>query len=242
MSKKLKAMGLALVALCAFGAVSAGAAQAAAPHWRTATSDPLNGTKNIREVVTLLPRVTGESPVSTELPLPPLGILHGTGLKVIGGKITGNGTIAGSNTGSATSLSFTGVTVTTAPGCGVKNVGGANGTINTSAVNAELSGESPTYALFKPSGTTVFVEIEIFKKSETETCAVSGKYKVEGTAALQILNPNKMEEYVEAESTEAIQKASGQSLTFGKKPTYLDAKGRIFLNPTELWGVHTGTP
>jgi hypothetical protein len=242
MSKKLKAMGLALVALCAFGAVSAGAAQAAAPHWTVGTSDPLNGTKNIREVVTLLPRVTGESPVSGEVTVPGLGLtINFTSLKVMSGKIIGNGTISGSNNGSAVALSFAGATVTTAPGCVVKNVGGANGTINTSAVNAELSGESPTYALFTPSGTTVFVEIEISKASETKSCAAAGKYKVEGTAAVQ-MQTNTMEEYVNGESNEAIQKASGQSLTFGKKPAYLDLNDRVYLALGELAGIHTGTP
>jgi hypothetical protein len=229
MSNKLRLIGLAIAAVSAFGAVSAGAAQAA-PHWTVETSNPFTGEEKLAETVALTPRVAGESPPTTELTIPSLGISYNsTGLSVQGGAINGTNKL------SATSLSFTGVTVTNAAGCRVRNAGGTFGTIKTEPLKAELSTiGTATYLLLTPVGTN-FVTIEV-TKAEGKTCAISGSYATSGTFALQVQTET-MNGSEELTSNEAAQKASGKEVRFASKPLYFDATIDLSLASGKKWGV-----
>jgi hypothetical protein len=229
MGYKLRSMGLAFVAICAFCAVSAGVAQGA-PHWTVDTSNPFTGQEAVSATTTLTPRVAGESPATASLTVPGLGItLTGTGFS------TQNGVIEQTYKSSATSFSITGITVSGAAGCRVRNVGGTFGTLKSEAFTGELSAVgSEADILLTPVGTN-FVTVEI-GKVEGKTCAVSGTYPITGVLAADV-PIGTMNTTFEKTSNEAIQKASGKVLTFGSKPAYVDITFDESLVSGKTWGV-----
>jgi hypothetical protein len=229
MSQKFKALGLALVVVCAFGVVSAAGAQAA--NW-TVGGKAITSSQAIAETALLTKVNPEEKQASSTLTVPKLGItLTCTSLKVTGGQITPT------NTGSATGLDFAGCIVASAPNvCQVHSVGAAVGSINTLSLAAELktvTGKG-TFAVFKPTGAT-FVEI-VIEKIPTKTCAVSGTYAVTGSAALKVATGTSAT-FLEGTANEEIQTAAGVELLFGSKPAVLDAKVDLALASDANWGV-----
>ncbi len=229
MAGKLKLICLTIVAVCAFGAVSAGAAQAT-PHWTVESSNPFTGEEKLAETVTLTPRVAGESPPTIELTIPAIGTTYNsTGLTIQGG------VIKGTNKLSAASMTFTGVTITKAPGCRVRNAGGTFGTVKTATVKGELGTiGSATYLLLSPAESN-FVVLEV-SASEGKTCPLSGTYVGIGTIALQVQTET-MNTTEEMTGNQAVQEASGQIFSVGNKPMFFDATLDFSLATAKKWGV-----
>jgi len=220
MSRKFTLIGLLVGLVAAFSAVTANAAMAA-PHWNV-NGSPLGAgeTAAVAEKVEL-------SGAST-LTVPGLNItLHCTELNAH------NGFIEGPDTGEVESLGFSNCEVEKAPGCQVQSFGAPAGTINTDSVTGRLEtiktakdGEV-TYAMFTPVEAE-FVFIEITRKAGGGGCGVSGEYEVEGTAALKV-NTGTNATYLEGEASQTLQEASGQTLLFGAKPSFLTATGKLML-------------
>jgi hypothetical protein len=236
MTRKLKVIGLALMAVCAFAAVSAGAAQAA-PQWKIeGTTLPVGTTQEV-EI----------SAVTTPFTLEVVGL--GINLKCT--NIDGKGTINNVTTSGVTTgedaipagVVFTGCEVENAPAkCQVDStsstgVTGAIGTITTEPVTTKLktvAGE--VYDVFSPPASGVFARIMISAK-EGQSCAVSGNYEVKGTAA-QTLGS----EAIELSSTfsAATATAAGTALTFGGKAATLTGVADFKLIKTNVgkkWGA-----
>jgi hypothetical protein len=222
MSKKLKVLGLALIVVCAFGAVSASAQ--AAPKFTV--SGVTSGTEKIAETATPTGTLT--------LTVPGLLRLTCTTLKIKDGTIK-----VGTDENSAESLIFGGCSVDgpsgeALPGCTVKNVGGTAGTIATSSLTSTLVnvGEEG-YITFKPTGTN-FVEIRV----EGSPCAPEGTYKVTGTAATTIESPKPgvLQTTASIVASEAVQKAAGDKLLFGTREAFLDATVGLHLESDKNWG------
>jgi hypothetical protein len=225
MSKKLKVLGLALIVVCAFGAVSASAQ--AAPKFT------VEGVSSGSEAI-----APGTTVTSTTLTLTVKNLLRitCTGLTVNGGTIT-----VETDAGSATSLGFTGCSVDSNTGvaqplCEVKSSGGApNGTINTNGVTATLvTVAGSSYVTFTPTSGTSFVNIEITRSE----CALATTANVTGTAVAKILNPaaGAKATNVELESSQAISEAAGDKLLFGTREAWLDGKVDLHLTSDRSWG------
>jgi hypothetical protein len=226
MNRKFKVIGLALAIACSFGAVSAATAQAA-PQF-TVGGAPVTGQPAIASTV----KITSTD-LTLEVPDIPL-VISCTGASINGGKLTGTTTI------SATSLTFTGCTVTSNPKCQVKSVGGTFGSISTGGVTGKLvTVGTATDSLFSPEGTN-FVELEI-AKNELGTCPISGKYKVTGNAALQVTTGTSAT-YVTGTASKAIQQAYNATtgavkLTVGAKEAWLVGVVDVALASDGNWGV-----
>jgi hypothetical protein len=225
MSKKLKVLGLALIVVCAFGAVSASAQ--AAPKFT------VEGVSSGSEAIASNATVT-----STTLTLTVKNLLRITCKKVtIGG---GSVTVLGA-TLTAPSISWfecdvdsnTGVTQ---PLCSVKSSGGAPaGTITTNGLTGTLvdvAGSS--YVTFTPTTGTSFVNIEV----TGEECGLATTANVTGTAVAKILNPaaGVLATNVELESSQAISEAAGDKLLFGAREAWLDGKVDLHLTSDRNWG------
>lgn len=218
MSGKIKTIGLALIAVCAFGAVSAGASQAAAPNWKI-TGLNFTGTETIKAVNVGVLKLT----------------VPAIGLTIECQKLAAPGTeIFGENKSSAGSLTFSECIVPGLPDCDLYSFSNPIGTIETVAVKSELKTVGGlVYDIVTPAFGSGFVSILV---QNTSTCPLPAILKLSGSLAL--LKPS-LGETVGLASTasEPIQKASGATLVLGANPAYLDGA----LNST-LAGVHIGTP
>jgi hypothetical protein len=223
MSRKLKVIGLSLVAVCALGAASASA--------QVSQFTVSSGSGAI---------ATSTAVTSTNLELTVTGLLNltCTGLNVEGGSVT-----SGTDAGSATSLSFTGCSVDSTKGvaqtgCVVKNTGGTAGTIATGGLTATLVKIGTAgYVTFAPTGTE-FVNITISAASG-KTCALSGAYPVTGQALVKIVSPANgvLATNVELESSQAIQETGGADhLKFEGRESFLDGKVDLHLASDLNWG------
>jgi hypothetical protein len=207
MSRKFKSIGLALMVVCAVGAVSAGAAQAA-PSW-TIGSTGFTGT----ETVSVTPKT------SLLLTVPAVGLtISCTGLSAPGAEISGG------NIDRVTSLKFTSCTVPGSPGCEVLNLHGTGGTIETPGVESELvTVGGVVYDIFTPAEPPTIVTI-VVRKTGMGSCALAtgaAGAQVRGTVGASVANGATG---LLGASSEAIQMASGRGLTFGSNPAYLDGK------------------
>lgn len=226
MSKQLKTIFLALMAVLAIGAVTASAAQAEPTF---TVEGVAAGTVEPIAETTLVTTVGTEYTPSLTLTVPGFFTITCTGLNVKKGTITNK-----TAKNAADSLSFTTCKVlgpkNESTFCLVKNVGGTNGTIATGSLTSTLvTIGTSTYDTVTPVGVT-FVELKISE------CALEGTYKVTGTAATKVLSAG-LNTYVELESNEAIAKAAGTRLFFGAREAYLDGKVDLHLVSDRNWGV-----
>ncbi len=177
MSKKLKAIAIATLAVCAVSALSA-SAEHAAPHW-TKGGAAFTGTAKLTESVVLTKVVSTESQPSSTLTVPGLLNLTCTSLKAKGAEIFE------STKGSAEALTFEGCIVSSLPTtCQVKSVGAAVGTITTNSLTIKLIEPPATDAVFSPV-TEIVVEVRVEAKLG-KSCALVGTYKIMGDIALKI--------------------------------------------------------
>jgi hypothetical protein len=177
MSKKLKVLGLALIVICAFGALSASAQ--AAPKWTV--SGVASGTEPITETATV---------TSSKLTLTVGKFFWVTcsTLKISGGTIT-----VGTDIGSAASLAFGGCSVDDTKGhplpecTTIKNVGGTNGTIKTKAVDSTLTNSGGVgFVEFAPASGSTLAELEV----GPAPCLVAGTYNFVATISAKLLSPS----------------------------------------------------
>ena len=229
MSRKIKMIGLTLIAICAFGAVSAGAAQAA-PNWTIEGKTLAAATASNTETIEV------ENTESIRLTVP------GITLTIECKKLATTGAeIKEEFKDSATSLTFSECKIPGSPFCVVKNLGGVNGTIATPAVKSELkTTDGVVYDYFTPQTGVNFVTIVIEKGGGG--CALStgaGGSEVTGTVALETSIGEAVN--LTAGSSEAIQKAATAALNFGLNPAYLDTEVDFRLsgaNKGKKWGVN----
>jgi hypothetical protein len=217
MSRKFKSIGLALMVVCAVGAVSAGAAQAAGtpPNWTIAGKTLKEATANSTETVNVTPTGT----LALTVPA--------TGLQITCTTLSAPGAeIFGEREDSATSLTFGNCSVTESPGCEVLNKGGVGGTIATPGVKSELKTVGGVvYDIFTPAEPPTFVTIVVRKKTGMSCALSTGEAgsKVSGSVGASFVS-NGPAVTLEGQASEAIQKASGASLKFGENPAFLSGK------------------
>lgn len=234
MSRKIKVVGLALVAVMAFSAIAASAQAAPAPRWKVAGAFLANGaTKNYEG------KLTG----TALLEVPGLLTLESTSCTA-SGKIVGSAAET-SGKGKESVLKCSGIKVKEAPACEVANV-------ETNKMKGELGwmnesgGEN--IATFEPEVGTEFTTVSISE------CALEGEYTVTG-ATLGTLTPAETE--VE-EGTLAIGGAdttttehwftpgsprptmSSPALVFGGRPAKFTGSFDVNLTPKEKVGVFAG--
>ncbi len=225
MSKKLKLGGLALIVACALGVIPASAQ--ATPQFT------VEGVSSGNEAIASTTTVTPVGGVLT-LTVPGHLSITCTGLTVNGGSVT-----VDSDQGSATSFSLTGCSVDDSkgveqPNCKVRNVGGVAGTITTGGLTMTVvEVGSAGYVTFKSTKTTL-VEILI----EGASCSLASTTAVSGTIGMKISSPVKgvLATTVELESSQAIQEAGKDTLTFGLTMAYLDGRIDLHLTSDRKWG------
>ena len=226
MSKKLKVLGLALMAVCAFGAVSAVGAQAAPVFTVNGIS---SGNEALASTVT-------PTPAGADYTLVVPNLLKVTCKKaeIDNGHIT-----VGTDEGTIESITFFECEVLQPNGekttCKVQGGTPAkNGEIHTLPVRVTLStgpaGQHYVTFLEDPPS-TLFVELKI-----TE-CGLEGKTKITGTAVGAVLSSETLATNQEIEASEAIQNASGKSLLIGARKMFLIGKFDIHLASDRNWGV-----
>jgi hypothetical protein len=169
---KLKKLGMALVVICALGAVMASSALAAAVTtdvpW-TIEKTALVGSENVTS--------TGSAELISEVGTTHLK-LKSTGLECIACVIQNNAAPTAIGSGK---LAFTGVTVAEPSTCAVEGVPGkVVGKVETVAlrIKADFMIGTSSYMLFEPEGTK-FAEFKLIKGSGG--CAISGTYSITGT-------------------------------------------------------------
>ncbi len=227
MSKKLKMMGLALIAVCALGAASAGGAQAAVPEFTVS-----GGTSGAHEP---LAEETTVTPTGGDYTLTVTNFLRVTctSAKLDEGFIIDNG-----SEGTIKSITFFGCSVRTTTGgtttCLVQ--GGTpekNGEIHTNAVKITLKTVGTKHIVtFEPDEGTVFVKIKITECALEATSNVTGTVGAEALTASGTLATNQ-----ELESSQATSEAGSDSLLFGTRTSWLDGKVDIHLASDRNWGV-----
>jgi hypothetical protein len=226
MSKKLKVLGLALIVVCAFGAISASAQ--AVPKFTIEGG----GSGAIRTTT-----VNTTSTNGGKLTLTVKGLLWITcsSVGVEGGSVT-NGT----DEGSATSLKFAGCSIDNTSGvaqplCNVKSAGAAPvGTIETNALTATLVNVGGVgHVTFKPN-TGTFVEVVVGGAE----CALAGTNKITGTAVAKIESPaaGTLATTVTLEASQAISEAAGDKLLYGQREAWLDGTIDLALASDANWG------
>ena len=224
MSRKIKMIGLALIAVSAFGAVSAGAAQAA-PNWKIAGAE-FTGTETVE----------GEGTGALKITVPAAGLV------IECKKVVATGAeIKETFKDSASSLTASECSVPGSPFCVVRNLGGTNGTIATPAVKSELKTVGGVvYDFFTPQTGTNFVTIVIEKSGGG--CALAtgaGGSEVTGSAALGVSAGEAVA--LTGTASEAIQKAAGAEIKFGLNQAHWDLTICIKLsglNKGKNWGVN----
>jgi hypothetical protein len=177
MSRKLKIVGMALFAMCAFTAVSASAALAA-PNFTVTTE---GGKVSTPGAGANLPLTLTKVTVAPTLEVPGVLSLLGSGVTVEEAKITGE------KTDTVKKITFTGVVVEgLEKKCVVRGVTSADpvGSISTVPLATELvtlGSPAIAYDTFKPEEGTLFVKIKVEAASKEVSCAVSGEYPINGT-------------------------------------------------------------
>jgi hypothetical protein len=177
MSRKLKIVGMALFATCAFMAVSASAALAA-PNFTVETE---GGKVSIPGTGANLPLELTKVTVAPTLEIPGLFSFLGIGVSLTEAKIIGE------KTDTVNRLTFTGVQLEgLEKKCVVKGLtnGDPIGTISTVPLSTELvtlGNPSIAYDTFKPESGTLFVKIKVEPPSKESGCAVSGEYPINGS-------------------------------------------------------------
>jgi hypothetical protein len=229
MRKNFKAMGLVLLAVCSFGAVSAAGARGAAPEF-TVEGLAAGAKAPLAENITVTP--TGGT---LSLTVPNLLQIACTEGKFDEGFIvnkTGEGTIK--------SLTLFGCVLQGPKGettsCEVR--GGTpetKGQIHTLPLKIALStGSSGQHYM-------TFVEDigELLGELRITECALEGKYKLRGAIATQVLSPASgvLAATSELETSEAVQKASGKRIPFGGREMFPLGKLDIKLASGGKWGV-----
>jgi hypothetical protein len=223
MSNKLKVLGLALIVVCAFGAVTAVAQ--AAPKFTV-----LNG--------------AGKEPIAEEavpngvmtLTVPGKMRITCTTLTIKGGTIT-----VGTDENAAESLDFGGCDVddkngNTLPKCFVHDnlAGAVDGTIRTNPLTSTLINIAEEgYVTFKAAAGN-FVNLVV----TGEECPVAGNYGVAGSVNTTIEAPakNVLATTVSLTSSQAIQEKGGDKLTVGTIEAFLDATVSLRLVSDRNWG------
>jgi hypothetical protein len=225
MSKKLKIMGLALVVVCAFGAVSASA--------QGAPKFTVSGVSSGSEAI-----APGTTVTSTTLTLTVKNLMRITCTSLT---VNGSSINVGADSARATSLSFSGCDIDSTNGvtqtnCGVKSSGTAPvGTINTNGLTAALVDVgTSSYVTFTPTTGISFVDIEVTGAE----CAVAASTNVTGTAVAKILNPaaGALATNLELESSQAISETAGDKLLLGAREAWLDGKVDLHLTSDRNWG------
>ncbi len=227
MGKKLKVLSLALFIVCAFGAASAGSAQAAVPEFTVS-----GGTSGAHEA---LAEETTVTPAGGDFTLTETNFLRitCTALKLDEGFIIDNG-----SEGTIKSLTFFGCSVRTTTGgtttCLVQ--GGTperNGEIHTNAVKLTLKTVGTKHVVtFEPDSGEVFVQLKI-----TE-CALEGTTNVTGTIGTEALTASgTLATNQELESSQATSEAGGDAVRFGTRTAWLDGKVDLHLASDRNWGV-----
>jgi hypothetical protein len=254
MNKKLRLAGLAIAAVCAFGAISAGAAQADTAHW-TVNETTLGSTAT--ETVKVVE--TNEAFLLT--------ILGGIEIKCTAVAVE-EGKIIETSKDSAKDLTFSGCTVPGAPAAcqvdstespekGTSAVGTITATKNldTNLIVKTSTATPPVasvYDIYTPTtldaeGKKVFAYLMITAQAG-KSCTVSGNYELSGTAAAQAPVANSAaEETVNQSSTfsAASAAAAGTSLKIGTSNAKLTGKVSSALsgaNTGKKWGVEVTNP
>jgi hypothetical protein len=224
MSSKLKVLGLALIVVCAFGAVTAVAQ--AAPKFTV--SGITSGKEAITEEATPNGVMTLTVPGKMRITCTTLTIKNGT--------IT-----VGTDENAAEALDFGGCTVdqsngTALPKCSVHDnlANPVDGTIRTNALTSTLVniGEEG-YVTFKAASGN-FVNIVV----TGETCPVAGTYPVAGSVNTTIESPaaGVLATTVSLTSSQAIQEKGGDKLTVGTVESFLDGTVSLRLVSDRNWG------
>jgi hypothetical protein len=262
MTKKLRLVGLAVVAVCAFGAISAGAAQADTAHWtvnETTLGSAATETVKVAETneAFLLKSASGIE-------------IKCTSVATTGGKIFET------NKDSVEELTFSGCTVAEAPlACQVDSTESPEkgtssfGTIKTAKTKegetikgldtnlvVKTSAATPpvasVYDIYTPtakdtSGNLVFAYLMIAPQTG-KSCPVSGNYEVTGTAAGQVpVSNSPSEETVNQLNTFSPTTATeaGAALKLGTSAATLTGKASLALtgaNAGKRWGVEVTNP
>jgi hypothetical protein len=242
--RDIQNFGLALVAVLAFGAVAAGAAQAdSAPHWTTGGKGeplPAGATRNF----------VATSTTKAFLRAPNLGLT----LENPVGKCSATGKIEGSGAGlpgknKEVTLTCHEVTVVEGAKCSVHSPGQPNGTVVTNelkSTNVWLNKEGGAAGdLLTPGTGTEFVSIII------EGCALAETYPVTGEIIGQLLPVEKEVEEGEIvfpeppilswwNNKEPREAVGISRLAVKKSPATFEAKFNLHLEPKELVGVFAG--
>jgi hypothetical protein len=233
MSKKLRIIGLAMCAVCAFMAVSAGAAQAVPNFTYTNTA----GKAVIPTAAEALGIEVANKTAASELEVPGLLNLKGTSIAISGGVITGE------KTATVKSISFSGVTVSSLPAnCQAKGTTVADpvGTITTAPLTAELvTIGSIAYATFKPEEEKfVTVKVEALAGSG-KTCPVSGNYPITGSvlATLPASGVHSTIQSLVFTTEDEKLKEPTDGLKFGTSAAYLITAPELKLSNDRPWGV-----
>jgi len=249
MSNKIKVVGLALVAVMAFSALTAAAAQAGAPRWTTEAGTLGTG-------ATKVATGTGEEATANTLAVPTLPLT----LETKGDNCTISGNIIGTaaNTpGTMTGkLHCTEVKVKENAACVVKSSGAgvANGTVSTNNLTGTLvwleeKGTKKVGVTFAPE--TVgqnFVSIVVSGCALAETYAVTGNVigrvstpegGVDATEGTLLFDGAANPAYWD-NATPTRAKKEDAGLKFGAKAATFMGAFTIKLNPCEKWGIFNG--
>jgi hypothetical protein len=224
MSKQLKILGLALIVVCAFGAVTAVAQ--AAPKFT------VSGVSSGKEAI-----AEGAVPTGTlTLTVPGKMRITCTTLRIKGGTIT-----VGTDENAAESLDFGGCTVdansgAALPVCTVHDAlaSAVDGTIRTNAVTSTLVNIAEEgYVTFKPAAGN-FVNLVV----TGEECPVAGNYSIAGSlnTTIEAPKPGVLATTVSLVSSQAIQEKGGDKITIGTTEIFLDATIGLRLASDRSWG------
>jgi hypothetical protein len=223
MSKKLKFLGLALMAVCAFSVVSAAGAQAAGPVFT------VNGVTSGNESLSSAVTVTS---TSVAFKVPNLWSIACKKLELDEGIIK-----VGTNEGTVKSITFFECEVLDKNGAATtcKVQGGTpakNGEIHTKPVKLTLStGPAKEHLL------TIEPEEEIYFELNVTECSLEGKMKLKGVITAKALGGETLTATQELESSEAIQNASGKELLYGTRKMFLIGKVDTKLTSGRTWDV-----
>jgi hypothetical protein len=209
---KIKTIVAALATVLALTAATATSASAAGWH---VSGTELTGTQSA--ALLLLAHV--HIAFLLNVPLLPLKISCSGDIQAVGPKITAP------NTGSATSLTFTGCTVVEPTTCKL-----STSEIKTEEVTAtaSLAGGTTDHLLFKPTTAKHFAEFTL----EGSSCAISGKKAVTGAVVFKAPT-GQTESSIQALEGLGSLEQGGDSLQTANDPSYIEG-GRALL----LLAVH----
>ncbi|HTT94812.1 MAG TPA: hypothetical protein VMF55_09070 [Solirubrobacterales bacterium] len=222
----LKKVGSVLLAIVALGAMFASAASAEVSEtgksqWYVGTKALANGSSKSIECAIGEHNAEKKAVLTTTVGKVALK-LTATGVSCPGGKIEQSGTMA---VGSATSIKFTGVTVSEPENCSTSTE------LNTEPLNAfvemEKGSATKSFIKFVPRAGTLFIKVPI----TGATCSIANpEYEIKGTVYGEAVNPTGTGATEQPVTfSEAIQNTAGGALTFGSKPAQLTGRA-IFKN------------